>query len=54
MVKDDPVAAQHVNVQQRLFASRRAAQAAELGAAEQSIVGIEGQIAASSDAAEPA
>ena len=45
MVKDDPVAAQHVNVQQRLFASRRAAQAAELGAAKQSIVGIEGQIA---------
>lgn len=45
MVKDDPVAAQHVNVQQRLFASRRAAQAAELGATKQSIVGIEGQIA---------
>ena len=45
MVKDDPVAAQHVNGEQRLFASRRAAQAAELGAAKQSIVGIEGQIA---------
>jgi protease secretion system membrane fusion protein len=45
MVKDDPVAAQHVNVQQRLFASRRAAQSAELGAAKQSIVGIQGQMA---------
>ena len=45
LVKDDPVAAQHMAAQQQLFASRRAAQAAELGAANQSIAGLEKQIA---------
>lgn len=42
--KDDVIVAQHVAVQQRLFQSRRAAQTAELAAAQQSIVGLEGQI----------
>lgn len=44
LVKGDAVAAQHVLVQQQLFASRRAAQNAELAAAQQAIQGVEGQI----------
>jgi protease secretion system membrane fusion protein len=43
--KDDPVAQQHISVQQQVFASRRAAQGAEIAAAEQSVAGLEGQIA---------
>ncbi|MBL0090305.1 MAG: HlyD family type I secretion periplasmic adaptor subunit [Ideonella sp.] len=45
LVKGDTVSALHMSVQQQLFASRRAAQAAELSAAQQSIVGMEGQVA---------
>jgi membrane fusion protein, protease secretion system len=45
MTADDPVATQHKSVQQQLFASRRAALAAEIGAAQQSIAGMEGQAA---------
>jgi protease secretion system membrane fusion protein len=41
----DGVAAQHMRVQQQLFEARRAAQRAEIAAAEQSIVGVQGQIA---------
>jgi len=41
----DPVAQQHRAVQQQLFNSRRAAQAAEISAARQAITGLEGQIA---------
>jgi len=44
LVKNDAVAAQHITVQQQLFASRRAAQAAELAAAKQSVAGLEGSI----------
>ncbi len=44
LVKADAVAAQLMLVQQQLFASRRAAQAAEIGAANQSIAGLEEQI----------
>jgi protease secretion system membrane fusion protein len=43
LTPDDPVAAQHISVQRQLFNSRRAAQAAELGAADQSIVGVQRQ-----------
>ena len=45
LTSNDPVAAQHKTVQQQLFASRRAALGAEIGAAEQAIAGMEGQIA---------
>ncbi|MBI5259521.1 MAG: HlyD family type I secretion periplasmic adaptor subunit [Burkholderiales bacterium] len=41
----DPQARQHIAVQQQVFASRRAAQAAEISAARQSISGLEGQVA---------
>ncbi|WP_088285368.1 HlyD family type I secretion periplasmic adaptor subunit [Ideonella sp. A 288] len=41
----EPYAAQHMAVQQQLFASRKAAQAADIAAAQQSIVGLEGQVA---------
>lgn len=41
----DPLALQHRSVQQQLFASRRGALAAEIAAANQSIAGMEGQIA---------
>jgi protease secretion system membrane fusion protein len=41
----EPVAAQHMAAQKQLFASRRAAQSAEIGAARQTILGAEGQIA---------
>jgi protease secretion system membrane fusion protein len=41
----DSIAAQHMQVQQQLFNSRRAAQQAELAAARQTITGTEGQIA---------
>ena len=41
----DPQAAQHMLVQQQLFASRRAAQTAEIAAANQNILGMEGQVA---------
>lgn len=41
----EPIAAQHMLVQQQLFNSRRAAQQAEIAAARQSIAGTEGQIA---------
>lgn len=44
LVKSDLVSTQMTLVQQQLFGSRRAAQAAELGAANQSIAGLEGQI----------
>lgn len=37
--------AQHMRVQQQIFAARRASQGAELAAAQQSILGLEGQIA---------
>lgn len=40
----DPHAAQHMNVQQQLFQSRRASLTAELAAANQSIAGLEGQL----------
>lgn len=40
----DPVAAQHMAVQQKLFSARRAAQAAEVAAAEQGIAGLQGQL----------
>jgi protease secretion system membrane fusion protein len=43
--KGDTVSALHMSVQQQVFASRRAAQAAELSAAHQSIIGMEGQVA---------
>lgn len=42
---NEAAAQQHTTVQSQLFASRRAAQQAELGAAEQQIVGLEGAIA---------
>lgn len=41
----DGQAAQHMRVQQQIFAARRAAQASELAAAQQAIAGLEGQIA---------
>jgi protease secretion system membrane fusion protein len=41
----DPVAAQLMSVQQQVMASRQAAQRAEISAAEQTIIGYEGQIA---------
>lgn len=44
LTKQDEFALQHMKVQQQVFASRRAAQAAEIAAAQQSIVGLEGQI----------
>ncbi len=40
----DPIAAQHMAVQQKLFSARRAAQAAEVAAAEQAIAGLQGQL----------
>lgn len=40
----DPSAAGHMSVQQQLFSARRAAQAAEIQASRQAIVGLEGQI----------
>jgi len=40
----DPVAAQHMAVQQKLFSARRAAQVAEVAAAEQGIAGLQGQL----------
>lgn len=43
--KGDAVAAQHMLVQQQLFNSRRAAQTAEVAAGNQSITGLEGQVA---------
>lgn len=43
--KTDPLIAQHMIVQQEIFRSRRAAQVAEIASAEQSITGLEGQIA---------
>lgn len=42
--KSDAVAAQHMSVQLQVFASRRAAQTAELAAGRQAIAGMEGQI----------
>lgn len=44
LVKGDPVSEQMMLVQRQLFASRRAAQVAEVAAANQSIVGLESQI----------
>jgi len=41
----DAMAAQHRAVQEKLFASRRAAQTAEVAAAEQAIAGLQGQLA---------
>jgi len=43
--KDDPFVQQHVQVQRQIFDSRRASQVAEIAAAEQTIAGLEGQIA---------
>lgn len=40
----DPLAAQHMQVQQQLFNARRSAQAAEIAAAQQTIAGLEAQI----------
>ena len=40
----EPTAASHMQVQQQLFRARRAAQVAEITAARQSIIGLEGQI----------
>lgn len=42
---NDAVAAQQMTVQQQVFTSRKASQAAEIAAARQSISGLEGQIA---------
>lgn len=42
----DPMAAEHMRVQEQLFQARRAALAAEVAAANQTITGLEGQIAA--------
>ena len=44
LAKGDAVAAQHMLVQQQIFVARRAAQNAEIAAAEQTIVGMDGQI----------
>lgn len=41
----NPQAAQHMQIQQQLFASRRASQQAEIAAANQTIAGLEGQVA---------
>lgn len=41
----DPQAAHHMQVQQQLFASRRASQQAEIAAANQTIAGLEAQVA---------
>lgn len=41
----DPIAAQHMAVQQQLFAARRAAQNADMAASVQNVEGLEGQIA---------
>jgi protease secretion system membrane fusion protein len=43
--RSDPVIAQHVNAQTQLYAARRAAQQAELAAANQAITGLNGQLA---------
>ena len=40
----DPQAAQHMRVQQQLFAARRASQVAEIAAANQTVAGLEGQV----------
>lgn len=40
----DPIASQHMAVQQQLFNARRAGQNAEIAAARQSVAGLEGQI----------
>lgn len=40
----DPQAAQHMQVQRQLFTSRMAAQSAEIAAANQTVVGLEGQV----------
>jgi membrane fusion protein, protease secretion system len=44
LASKDSIAAQHMQVQQTLFNSRRAAQQAEIAAARQTIAGTEGQI----------
>lgn len=44
LVKGDSIAGQHMTVQKQLFASRRAAQVAEIAAAQQGIAGLEGQV----------
>ncbi len=44
LAKGDPVAMQHMSVQQQVFASRRASQGAEIAAGRQAITGLEGQI----------
>jgi membrane fusion protein, protease secretion system len=41
----DPLAQQHMRVQQQVFEARRSAKASEIAAAEQSIVGLQGQVA---------
>lgn len=45
LAKADPLTAQHVTVQKQLFDSRRAAQVAERSAGQQSINGLEAQVA---------
>lgn len=40
----DPLAAQHMQVQQQLFNARRSAQTAEIAAAQQTILGLENQL----------
>lgn len=52
MSATEAAATQHMSVQQQLFNSRRASQAAELGAARQTIAGLEGQIAGLNQMAE--
>lgn len=42
--QNDTMAQQHMSVQQQVITARRAAQAAEMAAGEQAILGIEGQI----------
>lgn len=45
LTSKDPIAQQHMAVQQQLFVSRRAGQGAEIAAARQAVLGLEGQIA---------
>lgn len=45
LAANDAEAARHVQLQRQLFEVRRSAQAAEIGAVEQSIAGVQGQIA---------
>lgn len=48
----DPMAAQHIRVQRQLFQARRAAFAAEIATANQTIIGLESQVVAMQQALE--